>query len=83
MSFLQALGPLEEFLITLYVRTLGRGPDIAERHDWVFQLQRTHLALPVIEGFVTSPEFEARHTTNSEPVGNVAKLEAQSGQAIR
>ena len=64
-SFLPPLDPPTEFVITLYVRILGRGPDLAGRQGWVAQLQATHQALPVVQTFLASPEFLARNTTNA------------------
>jgi hypothetical protein len=70
-SFLPPLSPLEAFVTTLYVRILGRGPDLAGRQAFVnplLQTCNTPSVLSTIRNFLASPEFLARQTTNTEYV---------------
>jgi hypothetical protein len=65
-SFLPPLSPLAAFVTTLYVRILGRGPDPAGLQGFVAQLQQNFTVLPTVQAFLASPEFVARHTSNTE-----------------
>jgi hypothetical protein len=68
-NFLPPLSELEDFVTNLYVRILGRGPDLAGRQAWVAPLQQscnTSTVLATIRAFLASPEFLARNTTNTE-----------------
>ena len=65
-SFLPPLDPITEFAAALYVRILGRGPDQSGLQSFVSQLQQTRTVLPTVQLFLTSPEFLARNTTNTE-----------------
>ncbi len=67
-SFLPPQDPLTAFVTTLYVRILGRGPDLAGLQSFVAQLQQTRTVLPTVLNFLHSPEFLARNTTNTEYV---------------
>lgn len=66
VSFLPAQDPVTAFMINLYVRILGRGPDQAGLQGFVAQLQQTRTVLSTVQGFLASPEFLARNTSNSE-----------------
>jgi hypothetical protein len=65
-SFLPPLTPMQDFMTNLYVRILGRGPDSAGMQAWIAQLQQMHQALPIIQAFLASPEFQSRQMTNTE-----------------
>jgi hypothetical protein len=65
-SFLPPLDPLSAFVITLYVRILGRGPDQPGLQSFLALLQQTRTALPTVQIFLHSPEFLARSTTNTD-----------------
>jgi subtilisin family serine protease len=65
-SFLPPLDPLEEFVTTLYVRILARGPDQPGLDSFVAQLTQTRTVLPTVQLVLASPEFLARNTSNTE-----------------
>ena len=65
-SFLPPQDPVTAFVITLYVRILGRGPDQAGLQFFVAQLRQTRNVLPTVQQFLASPEFQARQTTNTD-----------------
>ena len=65
-SFLPPLTLMQDFMTNLYVRILGRGPDSAGMQAWIAQLQQMHQALPIIQAFLASPEFQNRQITNTE-----------------
>jgi hypothetical protein len=68
-SFLPPLSSLEEFVTTLYVRILGRGPDLSGRQSFVAPLHQSCTAstiLSTVQAFLASPEFVARQPTNTE-----------------
>jgi hypothetical protein len=65
-SFLPPQEAVTAFVISLYVRILGRGPDQAGLQGFVAQLQATRTVLPTVQGFLASPEFLARNTSNTE-----------------
>jgi phospholipase/lecithinase/hemolysin len=67
-SFLPAQDPVTAFVINLYVRILGRGPDQAGLQGFVAQLQQTRTVLPTVLNFLHSPEFLNRNTSNTEYV---------------
>jgi hypothetical protein len=64
-SFLPLQDPVTAFVINLYVRILGRGPDQAGLQGFVNQLNQTHNVLPVVQQFLASPEFLNRNTSNT------------------
>ncbi len=65
-SFLPTLDPVTAFVTALYVRILGRGPDQAGLQRFVSEAQRACTTLPTVQTLLASPEFQARHTTNTE-----------------
>ncbi len=68
-SVLPPLSKLQSFVTTLYVRTLGRGPDAAGLQGFVRALQQscnTSTALSTVRVFLASPEFQSRQTTNTQ-----------------
>jgi hypothetical protein len=65
-NFLPPLDPVTAFVTTLYVRILGRGPDQVGLTGFVTQLNQTRTVLPTVQLFLSSPEFLARNTTNTE-----------------
>jgi hypothetical protein len=65
-TFLPPLSSLESFVTNLYVRILGRGPDPSGLQGFVAQLQQTRNVLPTVRVFLSSPEFLARQTTDTE-----------------
>jgi hypothetical protein len=65
-TLLPPLDPVTAFVITLYVRILGRGPDQAGLQAFVTQLQQTQNILPTVQLFLASPEFLGRNTPNTE-----------------
>ncbi len=65
-SFLPPQDPLNAFVTTLYVRILGRGPDPAGLQGFVAEAHRACTTLPAVQTLLASPEFQARHTTNTE-----------------
>jgi hypothetical protein len=65
-SFLPPQDPVTAFVTTLYVRILGRGPDQVGLTGFVTQLNQTRTVLPTVQLFLSSPEFLARNTTNTE-----------------
>ena len=76
-SFLPPLSKLDAFVTTLYVRILGRGPDLPGRQSFVTPLQQSCTAptiLGMIRIFLASPEFQARQTTNTEFVTILYRL---------
>jgi hypothetical protein len=64
-SFLPPQDPVTAFVITLYTRILGRGPDQAGLQGFVTQLQQTRTVLPTVLNFLHSPEFLNRNTSNT------------------
>ncbi len=67
-SFLPPQDPVTAFVTNLYVRILGRGPDLAGLQGFVTQLQQTRTVLPTVLNFLHSPEFLNRNTNNTEYV---------------
>jgi subtilisin len=67
-SFLPPQDPVTAFVTNLYVRILGRGPDLPGLQGFVAQLQQTRTVLPTVLVFLHSPEFLARNTSNAEYV---------------
>ncbi len=67
-SFLPPQDPVTAFVTTLYVRILGRGPDLPGLQAFVTQLQQSRTVLPTVLFFLHSPEFLARNTSNTEYV---------------
>ena len=67
-SFLPPQDPLTAFVTTLYVRILGRGPDLPGLQSFVAQLQQTRTVLPTVLNFLHSQEFLGRNTSNTEYV---------------
>jgi triacylglycerol lipase len=67
-SFLPPLDSLIAFVTNLYVRILGRGPDLAGLQSFVAQLQQSRTVLPTVLILLHSPEFLARNTSNTEYV---------------
>ncbi len=68
-SFLPPLSRPAEFVTTLYVRILGRGPDTAGLQSFVAPLQQVCTSATVLgtaRSFLASPEYLARQTTNTE-----------------
>jgi hypothetical protein len=67
-SFLPPLDPVTAFVTNLYVRILGRGPDLPGQQGFVAQLQQSRTVLPTVLNFLHSPEFLNRNTSNTEYV---------------
>jgi hypothetical protein len=65
-SFLPPLSPQEDFVSTLYVEILGRGPDQPGLQAFVAQLQQSRNVLSTVLVFLRSPEFLSRNTSNTE-----------------
>jgi glucose/arabinose dehydrogenase len=67
-SFLPPQDPVTAFVTTLYVRILGRGPDLPGLQGFVAQLQQSRTVLPTVLFFLHSAEFLARNTSDTEYV---------------
>jgi hypothetical protein len=67
-SFLPPQDPVTAFVTSLYVRILGRGPDLPGLQGFVAQLQQSRTVLPTVLFFLHSPEFLSRNTSNTEYV---------------
>ncbi len=67
-SLLPPQDPVTAFVTNLYVRILGRGPDLPGLQGFVVQLHQTRTVLPTVLDFLHSPEFLSRNTNNTEYV---------------
>ncbi len=64
---LPATGDLVSFVTRFYLYTLNRTPDAAGLDEWVNGLENgTSTGSDVAKGFVLSPEFISRHTTDAQ-----------------
>jgi hypothetical protein len=60
------LAPLSTIVKSLYIRILRRPPDSHSFQTYVAQIQQNQTLLPTVLHFLASPEFQGRHTTNTE-----------------
>ncbi len=66
VNFLRRLAPLSTIVSTLYIRILRRPPDSRSFQTYVAQIQQDQTLLPTVLHVFASPEFQGRHTTNTE-----------------